>query len=83
MIPFSLGFLLGVRFLIYVFRGESTGHIQSLILASTLLMMGFMTIVVGILADIIAAERKILEDVQVHARKTDYRVSELKKDSME
>ena len=78
-IPFTIGFILGVRFLIYVFQGNSTGHIQSLILASTLLMMGFMTFIVGILADVIAGERKILEDVQVHVRRTDYEVSEIKK----
>ena len=78
-IPFTIGFILGVRFLVYVFQGNSTGHIQSLILASTLLMMGFMTFVVGILADVIAGERKILEDVQVHVRRTDYEVSEIKK----
>jgi hypothetical protein len=46
--------------------------VQSLILASTLLMLGFMTYVVGIQADTIAANRKILEDVQYHVRKLDY-----------
>ena len=42
------------------------------ILASTLLMLGFMTFVVGFLADTVAANRKILEDVQYHARRADY-----------
>ncbi|MBQ6342122.1 MAG: glycosyltransferase family 2 protein [Anaerolineaceae bacterium] len=71
-IPFVIGLILGIRFLIFMFQGNSTGHIQSLILASTLLMMGFMTFVVGILSDTIASERKILEDVQYHARRADY-----------
>ncbi len=75
-IPFGIGLILGIRFLVYVFIGNSAGHVQSLILASTLLMMGFMTYVVGILSDTIAAERKILEDVQYHARRADYQTGE-------
>ena len=71
-IPFTVGLLLGIRFLVFLFQGNSQGHIQSLIRASTLLMMGFMTWVVGVLSDTIAAERKILEDVQYHARRADY-----------
>ena len=71
-IPFAIGVILGIRFLVFFFSGNSAGHIQSLILASTLLMMGFMTWVVGILSDTIASERKILEDVQYHARRADY-----------
>jgi len=71
-IPFGIGVILGIRFLVYLFMGNSSGHVQSLILAGTLIMMGFMTYVVGILSDTIAAERKILEDVQYHARRADY-----------
>ena len=71
-IPFAIGLILGIRFLVFLFQGQSAGHIQSLILASTLLMMGFMTWVVGVLSDTISAERKILEDVQYHARRADY-----------
>ena len=73
-IPFGIGIILGIRFLVFALQGNSDGHVQSLILASTLLMMGFMTYVVGILSDTIAAERKILEDVQYHARRADYAV---------
>ena len=71
-IPFVIGLILGVRFLVFFFSGNSAGHIQSLMLASTLMMMGFMTWVVGVLSDTISAERKILEDVQYHARRADY-----------
>ena len=35
-------------------------------------MVGFMTFVIGLLADIISKNRKILEDVQYHVRKMDY-----------
>ena len=79
-IPFTAGLILGVRFLVFLFQGNSQGHIQSLILASTLLMMGFMTWVVGVLSDTIAAERKILEDVQYHARRADYQTAKKEED---
>ena len=71
-IPFIIGFGIGVRFIVYMCMGQAQGHVQSLILASTLLMLGFMTYIVGIQADVIAANRKILEDIQYHVRKMDY-----------
>lgn len=67
-----IGLALGIRFLVYFFMGAGTGHIQSLILASTLSMMGFMTVIIGLQADVIAGNRKLLEDIQYHVRKLDY-----------
>ena len=52
--------------------GNGAGHVQSLILASTLMMLGFTTFIIGLQADLIAANRKILEDIQYHVRKLDY-----------
>lgn len=68
-VPFLAGLGLGIRFMYYYFNGSASGHVQSLILASTLLMMGFMTYIIGMQADIIAANRKILEDIQYHVKK--------------
>lgn len=67
-----IGLALGIRFLVYFCMGAGTGHIQSLILASTLSMMGFMTVIIGLQADVIAGNRKLLEDIQYHVRKLDY-----------
>ncbi len=64
-----LGLVLGIRFLVYFFTGEGDGHIQSLILTAVLMMTGFQTITIGLLGDTIAANRKILEDVQYRVRK--------------
>lgn len=69
---FLLGAAVGVRFLNFYFHGAGSGHIQSLILAAVLLLLGFETIIVGLLADVIASNRKILEDVQYHVRRMDY-----------
>ena len=71
-IPFLGGLILGIRYLLYVFMGSAAGHIQSLILAAVLLMMGFMTYIIGLQADTIAANRKLLEDMQMHVRRLDY-----------
>ena len=76
IIVFGLGAALGIRFLVFYFQGVGSGHIQSLILASTLMMLGFSTIVIGLQADLISANRKILEDIQYRVRKMDCDKSE-------
>ena len=69
---FLIGLIFGIRFLVFVFMGESGGHIQSLILASTLLLLGFQTFISGLQADLIASNRKLLEDIQERVRRLDY-----------
>lgn len=71
LIPFTAGFVLGVRYLVFLASGVEGGHIQSLILSAVLLMMGFMTMIVGLQADIIASNRKILQDIQFRVRRMD------------
>jgi glycosyltransferase involved in cell wall biosynthesis len=61
---FGLGFLLGLRFLYYFFSGGGGGHIQSLVLASILLGMGFQTILVAFVTDLLASNRALLEDIR-------------------
>lgn len=66
---FLAGFLIGFRFLSFYFSGVGGGHIQSLILASMLMSMGFIVMVTGILADLIAVNRKLLEQVSWRIKK--------------
>lgn len=70
---FALGTILGLRFLYYFFLGDGSGHIQSLILCSTLILLGSETIILGFLASLIAANRKIMEDIQYRVKELDYR----------
>lgn len=79
-IVFGLGLILGIRFLVYMLGGNSQGHIQSLILASTLMILGFQTFISGLLADLIASNRKILEDTQERVRRLDYIIDKKKSD---
>jgi len=78
-VVFAIGAGLGIRFLIYFFQGAGGGHIQSLILASTLMILGFQTFVIGLLGDIISANRKLLEDVQCRTKKIEYSLEMNKK----
>jgi len=64
----GLGFALGVRFLIFYLQGVGGGHVQSLILAAVLSIVGFQTLLIGLLADLIAFNRKILEEMLYRLR---------------
>ena len=61
---FIAGFMIGLRFLWYYLQGNGDGHVQSLILASVLLGMGFQTLLVAFVADLSAANRKLVEDIR-------------------
>lgn len=63
------GIAIGIRFLLFFFRGNGGGHTQSLILAAMLIIIGSQTIVTGLQADIISANRKLLEDIQYRVKK--------------
>ena len=69
LLPIIAGIFLGGRYIIYLIIGQAGGHIQSLILASILILLGFMCVMMGITADVVAANRKILEEIQYRVRK--------------
>lgn len=69
VVLFVLGLILGIRFLVFFLSRDGDGHIQSLILTAILMMLGFQTVITGLLADTIAANRKIMEDIQYRVRK--------------
>lgn len=60
----SIGGLIGARFLVKYFGGEGSGHIQSLILAAIFILAGFQTLLVAFVADLLSANRKLLEDIR-------------------
>lgn len=69
-----VGFLLMARFLVlFIQRGGNTGNVQSLILAAVLLIIGFQTVLIGLVADLIAFNRKILEEILYRVRQFDSR----------
>jgi glycosyltransferase involved in cell wall biosynthesis len=70
---FSAGVVIGLRFLYYFFRDGGAGHVQSLIFASILLGIGFQTMLVAFLADLLAVNRRLMEDVQFRLRNIESR----------
>ncbi len=71
---FSVGVLLGFRFLYYFFFSDTPDlHVQSLILAAILMLAGFQMVLTGIVADLINANRSVIEDVSYRLRRLESR----------
>jgi len=63
------GAALGVRFLGYYFFGANPGgHVQSLILAAVLVVVGFQTLLIALLADLVAINRRLLEEMKLREK---------------
>ena len=72
MIMIALGIIPGLRFAYFYFvAGQRVGHIQSLILAAILIIVGFQVMLIGLVADLIASNRKMLEETLYRLRKTE------------
>jgi len=71
----TIGILIGSRFIYYYLLGTGEGKIQSLILAAALLIIGFQIIVVGLLADLISANRRLIEEILLRVKKTELNIS--------
>ncbi len=63
LVIFAGGFAISIRFLYYYLTGTGMGHLQSLILSAVLLIVGFQIALIGLLADVISGNRKLIEDV--------------------
>ncbi len=64
-----LGLIPIMRFLYFYFTGDGGGHIQSLILGGTLLVVGFVTFVLGLLAELISFNRELVESILERVRR--------------
>lgn len=60
--------ILGLRFLYFYAINRSAGHIQSLILAAILAIVGFQVGLIGLVADAVSMNRKMLEETLYRAR---------------
>jgi glycosyltransferase involved in cell wall biosynthesis len=72
----TLGFLLillgtipGLRYLYLFVTGQGVGHVQSLILAAILLVVGFQILMIGLVADLLSFNHKLMEEVVYRLRK--------------
>lgn len=65
----ALGAVLLLRFLYFYFTGTGQGHVQSVVIGSLFAGAGMFLIVVGLLADLIAVNRQLLEDMDWRLRR--------------
>ena len=65
----GLGLIPAIRFVYLYTTGSRVGHIQSLILAAILMIVGFQILLIGLLADLIANNRQLLEETLYRVRK--------------
>lgn len=63
LLSLLLGVAVGMRFLFFYIRGDGSGHVQSLILGALLMGIGVFLLIVALVADLISANRKLLEDI--------------------
>lgn len=64
-----LGIIGFLRFFFFLMLEQHSGHIQSLVISAALLGLGFQVIILGVLSDLIAANRKLLEQSLIRIRK--------------
>ncbi|MBV9067614.1 MAG: glycosyltransferase family 2 protein [Acidobacteria bacterium] len=70
------GASLGIRFLWDFAHGDRGGHIQSLILAAVFLIIGFQTLLIALVADLISVNRRLSEEVLVRMKRMEMPASE-------
>jgi glycosyltransferase involved in cell wall biosynthesis len=71
LVVFGAGLAISLRFLYYYFTELGFGperHLQSLIASAVLMILGFQVLVIGLLADVISGNRKLLEDLLYRVR---------------
>ncbi|HUP32845.1 MAG TPA: glycosyltransferase family 2 protein [Gaiellaceae bacterium] len=69
-VAFVLALTVFGRFFYYFATGGGSGHVQSLILGAVLMIAAFQLVVLGILGDLLAANRRLLERTLVTLRRT-------------
>ena len=72
-LPFLAGSALGLRWLWFFFVEESArGRVPSLILAAILILIGVQLWIFGVVADVIAVNRKLLEEIQLRVKRIEF-----------
>lgn len=68
----TLALILGIRFLVFFFTGNGTGHIQSLILMSVFMFLGIQIGIFALIADMVSGVRKVADETLYHVKKIEY-----------
>lgn len=73
IISLCIGGLIVWRFLIFYWAGEGGGHIQSLIVAAIFSITGIQLLIMGLIADLIASNRRLIEETLLKTKKIETR----------
>lgn len=65
---FLAGCLIWLRFFWFYIHGNGAGNLQSLIFSTILIVIGFQTAILGVIADLLGINRKLIEDVQIRVK---------------
>ena len=72
LIPGLLGGILLLRYLYFFSIGEGSGHIQSVVAGAALGILAFQVFLLGLLSDLIARNRRLIEDATLMVRRISY-----------
>jgi len=73
---FAVGFTISLRFLWLYLQGMGQGNVQSLILSAVLMIVGFQIVLIGLMADVLSANRKLSEELLYRVRTMELRGQE-------
>jgi glycosyltransferase involved in cell wall biosynthesis len=73
---FTIGLAITARFIYYYLTGTGRGHVQSLIIAAVLMIVGFQVLLIGLVSDMISGSRKLLEDLLYRVRSIELKMNE-------
>jgi len=71
-LPFLAGAALVARFFYFYLIGDGAGHVQSLVIATLLVVLGVQTFLLGLLADLIARNRHLSEETNYRLKKIEF-----------
>ena len=63
------GLIPSIRFLYFFLLGDRSGHIQSLIFAAIMFIIGFQVLILGLLGDVISHNRKLIEETLLRVKR--------------
>ena len=76
LLIFAGGLSGALRFIYFYLSGTGWGHVQSLVLSAVLMIVGFQIALIGLVADVISGNRKLVEDVLYRVRRMELQQGE-------
>jgi glycosyltransferase involved in cell wall biosynthesis len=61
----TAGLVLGIRYVVFMLMGQGQGHLQSVVLAAILLIVAMVFMMGALITDMVAANRRLLEEVRM------------------